>query len=218
MFQTQKNTSCSQSLIAFCWVSDDQIAGPYFAQNSGASGGSAPWAPGRGPKAGWWTPRVYKGTPLPDPPPARLLCSLAVLLADKGFRRHGKYRSFPEALDRFARSLIIDGDECIWNVMLKARCYRLAPLLFFSGSKCQILPALGGGRPLPILPPARSLRSLAILLADYFRRVSENCFFSLYVQNFHLVLFNSWWIAWKFLWKNCHESIQNNVDIALQSI
>ena len=101
-------------------------------------------------------------TPLPDPPPARLLCSLAVLLADKGFRRHGNIGHFQK------RSLANYWDECIWNVMLKARCYRLAPLLFggnhipvifaqnkyasetvFSGSKCKILPALGGGHPLP---------------------------------------------------------------------
>ena len=32
---------------------------PLFAENSRASGGSAPWAPGRGPKAGPWTPPVW---------------------------------------------------------------------------------------------------------------------------------------------------------------
>ena len=64
------------------------------------------------------------GHPLPDPPPARLLCSLAVLLADEGFRRHGNIGHFQR------RSLAIYWDECIWNVMLKARCSRLAPLLF----------------------------------------------------------------------------------------
>ena len=42
-----------------CWRSNRR---PLFAQNSRASGGSAPWAPGRGPKAGSWTPPVYKGT------------------------------------------------------------------------------------------------------------------------------------------------------------
>ena len=62
--------------------------------------------------------------PLPDPPPARLLCSLAVLLPDKGFRRHGNIGHFQK------RSLANYWDECIWNVMLKARCYHLAPLLF----------------------------------------------------------------------------------------
>ena len=119
--------------------------------------------------------------------------------------------------------------------MLKARCYRLAPLLFegnhilvifaqnicirncFFGLKMQNSPCPGRGTPPHRPSPARSLRLLAILLADYFRRVSEtwNLFFLLYVHNFHLVLFNSWWIAWKLLWKNCHKSIQNKVDIAL---
>ena len=32
---------------------------PLFAENSRASGGSAPWAPGRGPTAGPWTPPVW---------------------------------------------------------------------------------------------------------------------------------------------------------------
>ena len=32
---------------------------PLFAENSRASGGSAPWAPGRGPMAGPWTPPVW---------------------------------------------------------------------------------------------------------------------------------------------------------------
>ena len=115
--------------------------------------------------------------------------------------------------------------------MLKARCYRLASLLFggnhilvifaqnicirncFFGLKMQNSPCPGRDTPPPRPSPARSLRSLAILLADYFRRVSET-----YVQNFHLVLFNSWWIAWKLLWKNCHKSIQNKVDIALYRV
>ena len=106
--------------------------------------------------------------------------------------------------------------------MLKARCYRLAPLLFggnhiliifaqnicirncFSGSNCKILPALGRGHPLPDPPPARSLRSLAILLADYFRRVSETWNFLIHDE----------------MLENCYEkivikSIQNKVDIAL---
>ena len=123
-------------------------------------------------------------TPLPDPPPARLLCSLAVLLADKGFRRHGNIGHFQK------RSLANYWDECIWNVMLKARCYRLAPLLF-GGNHILVIFAQNimhqkrffraqnakfslpwEGTPPPRPSPARSLRSLAILLADYFRRVS----------------------------------------------
>ena len=96
--------------------------------------------------------------------------------------------------------------------MLKARCYRLAPLLFggnhilvifaqnicirsFFGLKMQNSPCPGKGTPPPRPSPARSLRSLAILLAEYFRRVSE---------------------TWNlFFVQNCHKSIQNKVDIAL---
>ena len=88
--------------------------------------------------------------PLPDPPPARLLCSLAVLIANKGFRRHGNIGHFQK------RSLANYWDECIWNVMVKARCYRLAPLLFggnhilvifFFGLKMQNSPCPGRGTP-----------------------------------------------------------------------
>ena len=92
-------------------------------------------------------------TPLPDPPPARLLCSLAVLLADKGFRRHGNIGHFQK------RSLANYWDECIWNVMLKARCYRLAPLLF------------GGNHILVIFAQNICIR---------------NCFFGLKMQNLPL--------------------------------
>ena len=151
--------------------------------------------------------------PLPDPPPARLLCSLAVLLTDKGFRRHGNH------IGHFQKRSLANycWDECIWNVMLKARCYRLAPLLFggnhilvifaqnicirncFFGLKMQNSPCPGRGHPSQTLPPARSLRSLEFssqITFGGFRRQGIN-FFLLYVQNFHLVLFNSWWIAWK---------------------
>ena len=130
--------------------------------------------------------------PWPDPPPARLLCSLAVLLADKGFRRHGNIGHFQK------RSLANYWDESIWNVMLKARCYRLAPLLFggnhilvifaqnicirncFLGSKCKILPALGEGHPLPDPPPrlgrfAHSQFSSQITFGE-FRRHGINFF------------------------------------------
>ena len=75
--------------------------------------------------------------------------------------------------------------------MLKARCYRLAPLLFggshilvifaqIYASETVFFPAPNAkfslpweGIPLPDLPPARSLRSLAVLLAGYFRRAIE---------------------------------------------
>ena len=60
------------------------------------------------------------GNPLPDLPPARSLRSLADY-----FRRHGNIGYFQR------RSLAKHyHDECIWNGMLKAWCYRLAPLLF----------------------------------------------------------------------------------------
>ena len=101
-----------------CWRSNRR---PLFAQNSRASGALPPGHPaGTLRRAYAWTPPVYKGTPLPDPPPVRLLCSLA----DKGFWRHGNIGHFER------RSLANYWDECIWNVILKARCYRLAPLLF----------------------------------------------------------------------------------------
>ena len=116
-------------------------------------------------------------------------------------------------------------DECIWNVMLKARCYRLAPLLFrgnhilvifaqnicirncFFGLKMQSSPCPGEGHPLPDPSPARSLRSLAILLADYFRRISEtwNYFFLLYVQNFHSFFW--YFLIHDELLENCYEKI-----------
>ena len=122
--------------------------------------------------------------------------------------------------------------------MLKARCYRLAPLLFggnhilvifaqnicirncFFGLKMQKSPCPGRGtpphRPSPPLGLFAHSQFSSQITFGGFRRHGIN-FFLLYVQNFHLVLFNSWWIAWKLLWKNCHKSIQNKVDIALQS-
>ena len=67
--------------------------------------------------------------------------------------------------------------------------------LFFRAQNAKFSLPWEGNTPSQTLPPARSLRSLAIILADYFRRVSEtwNLFFLLknYVKNFHLVLFNS---------------------------
>ena len=122
--------------------------------------------------------------PLPDPPPARLLCSLAVLLADKGFRRHGNIGNFQK------RSLANYWDESIWNVMLKARCYRLAPLLFggnhilvifaqnicirncFFGLKMQNSPCPGRGTP----PPRPSPRSVASLTRNSPRRLLSEGF------------------------------------------
>ena len=120
----------------------------------------------------------------PPPPPSPSPRSVALLPRssprNKGFRRHGNIGHFQK------RSLANYWDECIWNVMLKARCYRLAPLaiwrksyssnlcskymhqkLFFRAQNAKL------SLPWPDPPPARSLRSLAILLADYFRRVSE---------------------------------------------
>ena len=146
-----------------------------------------------------------------ETPPDRLLCSLA----DKGFRRHGNIGHFQK------RSLANYWDECIWNVMLKARCHRLAPLLFggnhilvifaqnicirncFFGLKMQNSPCPCRGTP----PPRPSPRSVASLTRNSPRRLLSEGFgdmefiFSPICPNFHLVLFNSWWIAWKLLWK-----------------
>ena len=105
------------------------------------------------------------------------------------------YRSFPEALARFARSLIIE-----MNVYLKRHAcskldvivlprpllksggnhilvisvcskYMHQKLLFFGAQNAKFsLPWEGDTPSHADPPPARSLRSLAILLADYFRR------------------------------------------------
>ena len=148
-------------------------------------------------------------------------------LADKGFRRHGNIGYFQR------RFLANYWDECIWNVMLKARCYRLAPLLFggnhiliificskymhqklfFRAQNAKFSLPWEVGTPPPRPSPRNSPRRL---LSEGFGDME--LIFSPNVQNFHLVLFNSWWIAWKLLWKNCHKSIKNKVDIALQSI
>ena len=103
---------------------------------------------------------------------ARSACMYICYNIAKGFRKHGNIRP----LTHFqGRSVANYNDECVWNGMLKFLCYRLAPCLFrgnhilvnfaqniciricFLGSKCKTTPAL-------------SLRSLAVLPADYFQR------------------------------------------------
>ena len=170
-------------------------------------------------------------TPLPDPPTARLLCSLAVILADKGFRRHGNIGHFQK------RSLANYWDEWIWNVMLKARCYRLAPLLFggnhilvifaqnicirncFFGLKMQISPCPGRGTPPPRPPPpplgrfAHSQFSSQITFGGFRRHGIYSFSYMSKISIWYFLIHDE--LLENCYEKNCHKSIQNKVDIAL---
>ena len=109
-----------------------------------------------------------------------------------------KYKSFPDALARFACWLNSMMHVCETTFMLKVWCYRLAPLLFggnhiivifaqicirngfFRAPNAKFFLTWEGEQPHPDPPPpppAWSLRSLAVLPADYFRRHGNICHF-----------------------------------------
>ena len=129
------------------------------------------------------------------PPPARSLRSLAYYahIISRGARSLNimmsdmmKHDVGQGNIHHFHRRLLANhNDECNLKTALKARCYRLAPLLFggnhilvifalkyesetlffFGAPNAKFSLSWEGG-----YPHLRSLRSLAVLLADYFWR------------------------------------------------
>ena len=129
-------------------------------------------------------PKSCKNSPAlggghPDPSPARSLRSLA-----NYFRRHGNTVISRGArsliikmnLKRHAQSSILSSCPLVFggNHILVIFAQNMHQKLFFSGSQCKIVPALGGETSSPRPSLARSLCSLAVLLGGLLTRIFDS--------------------------------------------